>query len=416
VGVVSRIRFHPKRNLFVTGSSSGHVQLWSADTFKSIGHVMHSHGGNSWLDFSPDGDDLLVCGNNNNCFRWRLRLDSEKPIWTTPAPVDKNNSATRLFGLKFQPDGKTFVMLSSDGGIRVGETATGIVRAPSFFIDERLAASTWFTPDGSLLGCTGDSEFRLWDVETGKIVRHWTNFPEQPFNYFGISPDRRLVVVTGKSKIWVFPWSQESIGEPISIPGEPYGVCFVDSETALVPLATGQIVLVRLLQRQIEMTACTHNGPISSIMVGPHGRTFFTSCFPGIISRWDLRTRDLLPPIVRIGGVFDCDREEKLVAAGDAGTRLADLATGKLVGPKLHRDQREVSLACSPVDDLFLTASSHEIRRWKLPKPTTESLAGLKLRVELATGMRLNAQGETEPLEATVWLERWKQYRAGGKE
>jgi len=113
--------------------------------------------------------------------------------------------------LVFNRDGSRFASASSDGIVRVWETASHKLVWAKFANDEGTNAIA-FSPAGKILVSTGDNQsdvnpIKVWDAENGKLLR---DVPSEKDGNDGIermnfSSDGRLLLTTGDSrafKIW----------------------------------------------------------------------------------------------------------------------------------------------------------------------------------------------------------------------
>ncbi|MBZ0297441.1 MAG: TIR domain-containing protein, partial [Anaerolineae bacterium] len=153
--------------------------------------------------YSPDGQRLVSGGEDNSIIIWdttsweRIGL----PLYGHEAGVTS---------LDYSPDGRFIGSGSRDGSVLLWDAATGeIVRSFSPYaptVDsarQRLGGSgAWvlavaFSPDGTMLLSGGaDSTLSLWEVESGTLLRSFTDLPDTIYSV-AFSPDGSLAAAAG---------------------------------------------------------------------------------------------------------------------------------------------------------------------------------------------------------------------------
>jgi WD40 repeat protein len=95
-----------------------------------------------------------------------------------------------------------------------------------------------------------------------------------------------------------------------------------------------------------------------------------------------------------------------LISSTDGTTRLWDVATGKTLGPPLSRNGAS-PVACAPDGRMVAVADRHgRVSLWEMPRPLAGTVDGVRLWVEVHTGMELNDQEEIRPLSPDALAER----------
>jgi serine/threonine protein kinase/WD40 repeat protein len=113
--------------------------------------------------FAPNGKSLLLLSAAG-----AERFDVQ--LWDVDAGSVRNRvQVARRSPLAFSPDSALFAVTESDGRVRIGDVATGDLRARS--ADAPPPTLLLFTPDGKqLLGFAPGSGLRVWEVEKGREV------------------------------------------------------------------------------------------------------------------------------------------------------------------------------------------------------------------------------------------------------
>lgn len=178
--------------LYLRAVESGNV-IWNRKTIDQFFGV----NGPS-VAFSPDGKKIVSPGG----------YDGKILFWDTATGkvLSSLQGPHRSPALAFSPDGA--ILAAGDGGNAISLWDVKDRRLLRCLEDHKNAAfSVAFSPDGKLLAsgshqwCSpwkkDERGLRLWEVATGKEIRHWAGHGEQVFS-LAFSPDGRTVASAGK--------------------------------------------------------------------------------------------------------------------------------------------------------------------------------------------------------------------------
>ena len=173
-GGFTSIAFSQNNKMLASGSSDGQTRLWDVGTGRFIGTMRPdpvytdavSLTDTVWsVAFSPDGDTLAISYLGGTLRLWDV---------ATRRNFRTIGYTSFIFSIAFSPDGKT--LATGSGGYSVGacslwDVETGTLRH-AFTADRSSIHSVAFSPDGNTLATGGlGSTLRLWNVETGALVR-----------------------------------------------------------------------------------------------------------------------------------------------------------------------------------------------------------------------------------------------------
>jgi WD40 repeat protein len=240
----------------------------------------------------------------------------------------------------FSLDGRRILACSVDGTIRLWDRESGrLIRR--FGGREGRLVSVAFSPDGRRALSGGEHKIvRLWDLDSGKLVREFPGHTEWIFNV-AFSPDGRLGYSTSGGPD---AWRDGS-----------------DSAVRVWDLATGQVI------HRLE----GHKGRVFGLAVSPDGRNVLTGGDTSLIL-WDARSGK---PIRRIAGHTGLIGNATLLAGGglraasgsfDRTIRLWDLEGGQELHRFLGHPHEVTWVAASPDGRRLLSSdyNGHELRLW----------------------------------------------------
>jgi RNA polymerase sigma factor (sigma-70 family) len=205
--------------------------------------------------------------------------------------------------------------------------ATGsTLRFPSHDTTEGLAACLAFSPEGRRLATAGTTGILVWDVATGRRLRHWESARQA--NQLAWSPDGRSLLWACMSaaeppsrRAWqADPESDES---PRPLPGGSYSygaVAFSPGGRWLACQSGDQAVEVReVATGRSTLPREGHTSQVLSVAFDAAGRTLTTSDATTTL-RWDRATGRPLGPVRAVNNLASLPGGRELVADEPART------------------------------------------------------------------------------------------------
>jgi WD40 repeat protein len=194
---VNAIAFAPDGRTLASGGADRTIRIWDAAT----GQLLRTLEGHTeevrTVAFSPDGRTLASCGGELKLWDAATGALRRTLKWGVP-----------VYAAAFSPDGKTLATGSADHTARLWDPDTGLlVRSLK---EHRCSRVTWvaFSPDGHTLASVGsrgsvdedtpmedqpDAELQLWEPQTGALKRPLAG-PGGPWTSLAFSPDGKIVV------------------------------------------------------------------------------------------------------------------------------------------------------------------------------------------------------------------------------
>jgi WD40 repeat protein len=110
-----------------------------------------------------------------------------------------------------------------------------------------------------------------------------------------------------------------------------------------------------------------------------------------------------------VWGVAFADERTLVTGCRDGQVRLWDVPTHARIGPSWPHGSIIWAVACHPASRTVLTGSDDKSARlWRLPAPWPNDVLRARLRVEVSTGLALDADGQVRWLDAASWQQRRK--------
>lgn len=321
-GSVYSVAFSPDGQILASGGvaegegGAGEVVLWDAHDGTLLRRLLGHEGAVHSVAFSPDGTTLASGGGD---------YDSDHP---KPGEVILWDVQTGDMQRKFEADGWLW-----------DAQANNMVRRPVGHA--KRVSSVAFSPDGSMLASgSWDNTVRLWDVQTGELVRELSDFGGRMRTVTSVafSPDGSIVASGGSTN---------------------------EGKVRLWDPQTGELL------RALE---APHLGGVTSVVFAPDGQTLASAgnVLDQTVKLWDPQTGSLIqtlelgppsPPHKKVCAkslAFSPDGNGLACACADWTVRLLDVATGALLRTITGHGQPLNAIAFSP-DGTMVASGSYYI-------------------------------------------------------
>ena len=159
--LISGIRFSPDAKQIIFGGQSA-VQIWDVDRAQLV-HSLSGHASRIQdVLFSPDGNHAFSASDDGTIRIWDI---------VSQANYELSGHTSVVSSLTVSSDGKYLLSSSWDGSLRVWEIATGREIKRIKTTSDAHFASASLSADGSLIAAGSSDGIRIYDVDTGDVLR-----------------------------------------------------------------------------------------------------------------------------------------------------------------------------------------------------------------------------------------------------
>jgi serine/threonine protein kinase/WD40 repeat protein len=316
-GQFNAASFSPDGSLLASGGYDNRLELWSLPEGKFLGEVGHHHTGVVNVEFSPDGN-FVASGEDGLVRVWRVH----HPELVRHMPAGDASLAM------ISPDGK---LVAASG---FGNQGSGLKETQAIEIATGRPAGPKMAPGGLLM----DGKFSGDGAWIALAVSTTQDRGAAAFEKSGGS---------GNIQLWN-PVSGQRLGEPITMPSEPRGLCLHPAGSWIgvycaggegVEINTSNHELHRLFndKKPFNAGATLNDGRCA---YAADGRIFAAWGSLEHTHLWDRELRrDLIPPFERASTTFDLAFFDKIgaraVVAPSMRIEFIDLVTGRAAAPAI---------------------------------------------------------------------------------
>lgn len=373
-GRLSDVGFLPdQRSIYTVGAPDvGTIQFWDL----ASGAVTRSFDvpvGCAEVDISADGQVMAaICG---DIYLWRLATGEE--IRQIPNPVSDNAR------VRFSPDSRHLMTGGVDMPAKLWDVETGaLIR--TFETEDPSAApglGMAFTPDGRQVVIGGqDGGVRLWDVATGALLREFHGHTDWVWGV-AVSPDGRYVASAGFDPNGVRLWDLQT-GDLVRRFPHPNVVSYAleFSADGRYLLTGGWDATARLwnVESGVEVRRFSQPQVTFAVALSADGRYLLTGSWDTVARLWDLdppqglmRFASVTPPAY---GVLSPDGGRLALAGGDGLVSIVSAESGE--------PQSQVTGHAAGVYDIDFSPDGRYVA-------TTSSADGVTRVSDLTTGTML---------------------------
>jgi WD40 repeat protein len=382
----------------VTGTSQGEAWLWDVAAGRQRGEPLEHPGPVRAVALSPDGKTALTgCAGDGDLRLWDVK---------TGRVVRVAAHAAQITAVAFRRDGKALASGSGDRTARLWDFTTGEPISAPLRHDAPVTAVA-FRPDGKfLLTAAADGTLRRWDAVTGEpagpVLRHSAMILAAAW-----SPDGKAILVgdaSNQAQLWDAVAGRPA-GPPLPRTGFIHAVAFSPDGRAMA--TAGEDAVAQLWDvasgRPVGLPV-HHPSAVRALAFASDGKRLLTGCDDWSVRLWGPAAdrpvesvADLDPSVqalAKVGGAIRPDGRVVAFASLRGPIQLAEVATGRALGPVQQGGGPVVGLAFSPDGKRILVGGQASGARlfdadlWQPAGPPLKP-AGLVNAVAFAAGGRL---------------------------
>jgi WD40 repeat protein len=366
------IVFSPDGRLIATGDANGRIGLWDPETGEFHGYVQGHSKEISSIAFSPNGRSLVTAATMDNPDAreystikiWKLddnqlaavgdfEGNSNSPLASAAssgAPqADVTGHSVPISVVSFSPDGRLLAAGGEDHIVRIWNLQSGSAHTLEGDTGEIRGLS--FSPDGSEIASSADGRggygaIRLWDAQTGKLLR--TLDALSPYSV-AFLPNGRDVVFDRNRGVAVWDTASNSTQGM----HEPHGPLqgFEDHYVAFVAVSpSGKMIA--------SPSVVSRNTP-QGVFVDRYNITIFDR-------DTGAELRDLSGHLQKINsGVFSPDGRTVVSGSSDSTVKIWDVNNGRVIRTLSGHSGAVLSVAYSPSGAMIASVNeNHSIMLW----------------------------------------------------
>ncbi|MDM8518875.1 CHAT domain-containing protein [Anaerolineales bacterium HSG6] len=250
-----------------------------------------------------------------------------------------------IWSMAYHPDGTQFASASSDGTVKLWDTATGqLIQTLENHTD--TVWSMAYHPDGTqLASASSDGTVKLWDTATGQLIQTLENHTDTVWSV-AYSPDGTQLASASQDKTIIL-WDLKT-HKHIDVLTHTSAVhCITYSpkgEQLAFALDDNSIILWDVATEQPIRTLQGHTANIASLTYNSDGSQLASASYDQTIKLWDVATGEIIHTLEgHTGSVLSIAysmKSNQLISASDDRTiKVWDIMTGENIETLTgHRD------------------------------------------------------------------------------
>jgi WD40 repeat protein len=366
---VGSVTFSRDSRLLVTTGDDRLIRVWSVDRLQQEAVIRgHEHGVYA-AALSPDGETLVTGGG--------ARQEGEIKVWDFPPVKDwsplPSPARLPLHSACFVAGGRSLVTLRFDTAeVQHNDPITGKLMRTTPFPEKMDANSLATSPGRHGHVAVGGSTGRIGMVLSGATSGIVRKAHEEPVEALAFTPDGKRLASAANDGLKLWDSETGALLKTLSATAKKVELLRFSPDGHL--LATGDrdgtLALWDVQKGKLLRTWKGHSEMVLALAFSPSGDRLASGGRDDLACVWDVESGEKLLTLARHAKpvralVFSPDR--KTLVSGDASGRVKvwDLATGQERASYLGMPNNVLDLAFSPDGKYLLAAgSNHVVQRW----------------------------------------------------
>ncbi len=348
-------------------SAAETIRLWNARSPAALATLMGHRGHIRRVDAEAAGSSVLSLGDDQTVRLWDTGGDDETAVL--------RGHESFVYGAAFSPDGRRLVSAAWDRTLRVWDAAGGELLGTLPGTQAFVTGTAW-TPDGRILAVEFGGSAKMWDADTGRLLRQWSGDFGTVQSTLAMSLDgTRFACVRESSDqatahVWNLPQGTELARLEYRSSSYTKGAFSADGRQIAITVKGGAVRVWDIAGGGVVHDLQGDGADFVGIAYSPDGTILAAGDRAGVIRLWDAASgREIASLTGHTSGVyalcFSPDGSRLASGSNDTTIRLWDVASRQQVAELRGHDGYVFSLAFSP-DGTRLGSGSgdHTVRVW----------------------------------------------------
>ncbi|RKU05486.1 hypothetical protein C6501_19725 [Candidatus Poribacteria bacterium] len=297
-GRIHQVKYFPDGKRLAVATSIG-IWIYDVQTGEALDLLTGHTEPVKTIVFSPDGETFASGSKDNTIRLWDTRTGKLKSTYV--AYKRQKGVARGVNLLAFSPSGKTLASNGDIWVIKIWDLLTGNP-IQTFSSDVNPLSAMTYSPDGAMLLTIGSAEkneslIEYWDAQTGDHIEDVVI--EENFNAAAISHDCKILATGDDGNPLQF-WDVETgklLRSYTEWVGEFKSMEFSSDGKTLITGSRWDRVDVWEISTAKLLRSMTHGDEVVSVTYSPDGKTIASGSDDGTIRFWDADTGDLIKTI-----------------------------------------------------------------------------------------------------------------------
>jgi WD40 repeat protein len=346
---VESVAVSPDGALVATAAGEGGVRLYDAKTGvlkRTMGDV-----GDRDVVFSPDGQTLTAAGFHMDKLVGVFDVHTGKRTLALAGHTEWEADATA-----FSPDGKLLASTGTDKQILVWELATGKLRHQLKNQPFRIAALAFSPDSATLAGGGGDKQVRLWDATTRELKSSFTPHGDW-IATLAFAPNGKTIASAScnwsfhRGHDWALPagssveqsewrlWDVDSgkLLRTVTATGRMLSVALAPGSTSLACGIDKEVRLYNLSGDAAYRVVTRHDATVTSVAFSPDGEAVISGSHDQTVKRTNLATGKVE---WQAPGYFE--QVNSVALSDDASLLVTGSSDHRYARGRLHADAEQI--------------------------------------------------------------------------